>query len=290
MVKQTGLGRGLNTIFDIENMTATPPHKTYQGSGTVEIALESVSANPSQPRTLFDEATLEELSQSIRRLGVIQPITVKELSPGRYFIISGERRFRASKLAGLTTIPAYVRPVSDESVLEMALVENIQREDLGAMEIAVTMQRLVEECALTQEQLSERIGKKRSTVANYLRLLKLPAEIQFALREELITMGHARALISLEHPQQQIKLLARIIDAALSVRQVEEIVKLKLNPKSKPELKPVHYPEQYTALVSKLESIIGGSIAYKPSSKGNGKLIIDLTSESDIEKLLDRLR
>lgn len=288
MSKQTGLGKGLNAIFDIENMSSTP-RKTFQNSGTVEIALDNISPNPDQPRTLFDESSLEELAQSIRRMGVIQPITVKETAPGRYFIISGERRFRASKLAGLTSIPSYIRAVSEESVLEMALVENIQREDLGAMEIAVTMQRLVEECALTQEQLADRIGKKRSTVANYLRLLKLPAEIQFALREELITMGHARALISLGKPDQQIKLLARIIDAALSVRQVEELVKQKLNPKAKKESPVVVYPYNYTELVSRLEGIIGGNISFKESAKGGGKIIIDLTSEQDIEKLLERL-
>lgn len=230
MSKTTGLGKGLSAIFDIENLS-NAPRKSFQSGGISEIAIENITPNASQPRTVFEPEALAELSQSISRLGVIQPITVKELDNGKYFIISGERRYRASLAAGLTSIPAYVRPAENEMLLEMALVENIQREDLGPMEIAVTMQHLVQEYRLTQEQLAERIGKKRSTVANYLRLLKLPAEIQFALREELITMGHARALITLEKAEQQVKLLARIIDSALSVRQVEEIVKNKTTPR-----------------------------------------------------------
>lgn len=289
MSKTTGLGKGLNAIFDIENMSATSSQRTFQSSSIISLPIESIKPNPTQPRTVFETTALEELSQSIARPGVIQPITVKEVEVGKYTIISGERRYRASIMAGLTTIPAYIKPTGNESVLEMALVENIQREDLGAMEIAVTMQRLVDECNLTQEQLADRIGKKRSTVANYLRLLKLPAEIQFALREELITMGHARALISLDKPQQQIKLLARIIDSALSVRQVEELVKQRLNPKPKTASEEREYPQSYTMLLEKLEGIMGQNISIKRNADGKGKIVIDFAGDSDIEKILERL-
>lgn len=289
MSKTTGLGKGLNAIFDLENINNVP-RKSFRNTGTIELDMESITPNPSQPRTLFEPTSLDELSQSIKRLGVIQPITVKETTPGKYFIISGERRYRASKAAGLTTIPAYIRPADDESILEMALVENIQREDLGAMEIAITMQRLLEECRLTQEELAERIGKKRSTVANYLRLLKLPAEIQLALNEEAITMGHARALLSLNSYEQQLKMLKRIIDSALSVRQVEEIVQNMLNPETKnPQVMPVEYPQSYTRLVERLESIVGQNISIKRGTKGNGKIIIGFDSDNDIENILNRL-
>lgn len=290
MSKTTGLGKGLNAIFDIENLN-NAPRKSFRNMGTVELDLSNITPNPDQPRTVFEPTALEELTQSIRRLGVIQPITVKETAAGEYMIISGERRYRASKEAGMKSIPAYIRPAADESILEMALVENIQREDLGAMEIAITMQRLVDECNLTQEELSERIGKKRSTVANYLRLLKLPVEIQLALNEDAITMGHARSLLSLDSFDKQMKLLKRIIDSALSVRQVEEIVKQMVDPAAKVPKEPdVEYPQSYTRLVERLEAIVGQNISIKRGAKGNGKIIIGFDSDSDIERILGRLK
>lgn len=290
MSKTTGLGKGLNAIFDIENLN-NAPRKSFRNMGTVELDLSNITPNPDQPRTVFEPTALEELTQSIRRLGVIQPITVKETAAGEYMIISGERRYRASKEAGMKSIPAYIRPAADESILEMALVENIQREDLGAMEIAITMQRLVDECNLTQEELSERIGKKRSTVANYLRLLKLPVEIQLALNEDTITMGHARALLSLDSFDKQMKLLKRIVDSALSVRQVEEIVKQMVDPAVKAPKEPdVEYPQSYTRLVERLEDIVGQNISIKRGAKGNGKIIIGFDSDSDIERILGRLK
>ena len=206
--KTKGLGRGLGAIFEIEGSAL--PEKTKR-SAFEEIEIDRIAPNPKQPRTHFGEQALDELAESIRTLGVIQPITVRKEADGRYTIISGERRWRASKLAGLTSMPAYIREADEESMLAMAIVENIQRQDLNAIEVALSLQRLVDECHLTQDSLGERVGKKRSTVANYLRLLKLPVEVQLAVREELISMGHARALINLESEQQQIALLKKTI-------------------------------------------------------------------------------
>lgn len=294
MSKTTGLGKGLNAIFDLENLSNNT-RKTFKTTGSImDIELDKITPNPDQPRKKFEPLALEELSSSIARLGVIQPITVKELEPGKYFIISGERRYRASLMANCKTIPAYVRPTVDEAqILEMALVENIQREELGAMEIAVTMQRLVEECSLTQEQLADRIGKKRSTVSNYLRLLRLPVEVQIALNEEAISMGHARALVAIEDKEVQIKLLKRIVDAALSVRQVEELVK-KIAEQGQQQVPTAttadfEYPHSYTRLIERLESFMGQNISIKRSPKGNGKIIIGFDSDSDIEQILERL-
>ena len=216
--KTKGLGRGLGAIFEIEGSAL--PEKTKR-SAFEEIEIDRIAPNPKQPRTHFGEQALDELAESIRTLGVIQPITVRKEADGRYTIISGERRWRASKLAGLTSMPAYIREADEESMLAMAIVENIQRQDLNAIEVALSLQRLVDECHLTQDSLGERVGKKRSTVANYLRLLKLPVEVQLAVREELISMGHARALINLESEQQQIALLKKTIKKGLSVRQVD---------------------------------------------------------------------
>ena len=217
--KNKGLGRGLGAIFEIEGSAL--PEKT-KGTAFEEIEIGRIVPNPKQPRTRFNEQALDELADSIRTLGVIQPITVKKEADGRYMIVSGERRWRASQLADQATIPAYIREVDDQALLEMAIVENIQRQDLNAIEVALSLQRLVDECRLTQDSLAERVGKKRSTVANYMRLLKLPVEVQLALREELISMGHARALAGLYDPQQQIALLKKIVKKGLSVRQAED--------------------------------------------------------------------
>ncbi len=287
-IKNKGLGRGLDAIFDIDTTALTVKHTA---SSMEEIAVGLISPNPKQPRTRFDEDALEELADSIKILGVIQPVTLKKESDGRYTLISGERRWRASQLAGLDTIPAYVREADDQAMHEMALVENIQRQDLNAMEVALSLQRLIDECSLTQDALSSRVGKKRSTVANYMRLLKLPAEVQLALREELVTMGHAKAIASLEDPARQVGLLKRIVKKGLSVRQSEELAKSMAE--DKPVREPVQeeeFPDSYASLVERLEELFSQEISIKKNRKGGGgKIVIDFASDSDIESFLERI-
>ena len=217
MAKKSVLGKGLSALIK-QSETEMPERQAYS---TNKIAIGDIEVNPYQPRTNFDQESLEELASSIRQLGIIQPITVRETNSGKYQIISGERRYRASLMAELTEIPAYIRHADDNNMLELALVENIQRKDLDAIEIAISYQRLIDECQLTQENMSERVGKKRSTIANYLRLLKLPAEIQLAIRQKQISMGHARALVNIEENDRQLQLFHQIIENELSVRQVE---------------------------------------------------------------------
>ena len=270
-----------------------------------DIELARIVPNPGQPRTLFDEEALEELAQSISRLGVIQPITVKrienpEKDGAEYMIISGERRFRASQIAGLDTIPAYVREANDQTLLEMALVENIQREDLGAIEVALSLQRLIDECSLTQEILAERVGKKRSTIANYIRLLKLPAQIQSALNNDMISMGHARALLGLPGERQQLAMLAKIVKGHLSVRQTELAVQQALAP-SKGAAGTVkdntEYPVCYSQLVERLEPLVGSRISIKRKAVTGkngktafqGKIVIDFESDEQVKEILGRL-
>ena len=221
MAKKNALGRGLGAL--IEGVEKEVLEKKVEANK--DIPIDSIDANPFQPRTTFDAQSLEELASSIKKLGVIQPLTVREAGNGRYQLIAGERRLRAAKLTGLTHIPAYIRTADDQAMLELALVENIQREDLDAIEVAISFQRLTEECKLTQEELSARVGKQRSTVANYLRLLKLPAEIQLGIRNKQLMMGHARALINIEDPKKQIDVYYKIIEDDLSVRQVEKLVR-----------------------------------------------------------------
>src|SRR5512138_452251 len=217
MTKKNVLGRGLGALIEeAEPNNDVLVEKSITGG--IEIDINRVDTNPFQPRTIFDEEALNELASSIKEIGVIQPITVREMENGRYQLITGERRFRASMMAGLGRIPAYIRTANDQGMLEMALVENIQREDLNAIDIAISYQRLIEECSLTQENLSVRVGKKRATVANYMRLLRLPAEIQIGIRENKVTMGHARALVAVEDPHHQLSLFYRIVEEDLSVR------------------------------------------------------------------------
>src|SRR4030066_1665886 len=221
MTKKNALGRGLGALIDgVEKEILE-----RKVEPNMDIALDSIDGNPFQPRTHFDDQTLEELAGSIRKLGIVQPLTVRETGNGRYQLIAGERRLRAARLAGLTHVPAYIRTADDQAMLELALVENIQREDLDAIEVAISFQRLTEECRLTQEQLSERVGKQRSTVANYLRLLKLPAEIQLGIRNKQVMMGHARTLVNIEDPKKQISIYYKIVDGELSVRQAEDLVR-----------------------------------------------------------------
>lgn len=303
--KTTGLGKGLGAIFELEELNIPKQTAASRRDNTVsELELSQIVPNPSQPRTLFDEEALEELAQSISRLGVIQPITVKRLDKptkegAEYMIISGERRFRASQLAGLETIPAYVREANDQTLLEMALVENIQREDLGAIEVALSLQRLIDECSLTQEILAERVGKKRSTITNYIRLLKLPAQIQSALNNDMITMGHARALLGLPTERQQLAMLARIVKGHLSVRQTELAVQQALAPakREKADKTTAEYPVFYSRLVERLEPIVGSHISIKrkatTAKNGDttvqGKIVIDFHSDEQVREILDRL-
>ena len=254
-----------------------------------EINLSDIIPNPTQPRTEFDEVALEELADSIRQLGLIQPITVKQ-EGDKYIIISGERRWRASQRAGLEVIPAYIREVDDTTLHAMALVENIQREDLNAIEISLSMQRLVDECGLTQEALAERLGKKRSTVANYLRLLNLPNEVQFAIKSGIISMGHAKAIAAIESKSKQLSLLKKCVKNNLSVRQLEELVRNTSDKKAKSTTPAIdeEYPESYSLLIEQLEKFFSQDIAIKRGKNGGGKIIIDFASDSDIEKFVKR--
>ena len=245
MKKSLGLGRGLDALIDTT-------HISTAGSSSISaIALDKIYPNPDQPRRNFDEEALQELAQSIKEHGVISPITLRKDTNQRYMIIAGERRFRASKIAGLDSIPAYIRTAKDEQVMEWALIENIQREDLDAIEIALAYQRLMDEYNLTQERMSERVGKKRATVANYLRLLKLPAEIQLGIKEKKIDMGHARAILGSPSPEQQLNIYKRILQNGLSVRKVEELVSDTKTAKKEKKTTPT-YTEQEAVLREKL--------------------------------------
>ncbi len=284
-MKQKGLGRGLDAIFGTEKpmVKATPMNRM------AEIAISDIIPNPTQPRTQFDDEALQELAASIRQLGVIQPITVKKSEDGKYIIISGERRWRASQVVGLESLPAYIREADDENLHAMALVENIQRQDLNAIEIALGMQRLIEECGLTQEAMADKVGKKRSTVSNYMRLLNLPDEVQLALKEGLITMGHAKAIAGIE-TDKQLLALKRCIKKALSVRQTEELARKLAEHKECAEQIEEEYPESYSRLVEQLEPYFSDNISIKRGKSGGGKIVIDFVNDEEIEQFIERLR
>ena len=274
MKKMTGLGRGLDALIDTTHI------ETRGGSSISEVELNKIVANPDQPRRTFDEEALNELADSIRAHGVISPITLRRNEDGTYMIIAGERRFRASKLAGLNAIPAYVRTAKDEQVMEWALIENIQREDVDAIEIALAYQRLMDDYSLTQERMAERVGKKRATVANYLRLLKLPAEIQIGIKEKKIDMGHARAILGSKSAEKQLQLYQRILREGLSVRRVEELVQDTTEAKPTAKRKATPYPEQQKALSLQLNRRV---------KIQEGKLIIPFENEEDLVQLLKRI-
>jgi len=289
MSKKRALGRGLDAILSSPDtdITSTDISGNYVVGAVAELELSKIEENPFQPRSEFDELALDELSSSIKKQGIIQPVTVRKLGFDKYQLISGERRFRASKLAGLKTIPAYIRVANDEQMLEMALVENIQRENLNAIEIGISYQRLIDECNITQEELSKRVGKNRSTITNYIRLLKLPAELQIALRSNQISMGHARALINVENTEAQLKILERIIEGNLSVREVEKMVKELLNPLAK--LKEKRLPKETPAMIeykTRIGKVLGNKVQLKAGQEGKGKLMIDFTSEEDLRKIM----
>ena len=294
VVKRSALGRGLDALITMDDL------KTGGSSSISEIELSKIQPNPEQPRSIFEEETLEELATSIRSLGVIQPITLKEIGPEQYMIISGERRYRASRMVGLETIPAYIKTAADENIVEMALIENIQREDLNSIEIALAYQKLIDTYGLTQEKLSERVGKKRATITNYLRLLKLPAEIQMGLRDRKIDMGHARALLPVEDPEVQLALYEQILAEGLSVRNVEEIVRAGINAadlaqgkgEKSAERKP-KLPEEYNMLKEHLSSFFQTKVQLVCNDKGKGKITIPFASEDELERLiglLDKLK
>ena len=291
---QTGLGKGLGALIsDInaiqQNSGRNLQHETASPLvATAEIEIEKIEPNPYQPRTEFNREAIEELAQSIRLLGLIQPITVRPIPGNRYQIISGERRFRASQIAGLKSIPAYIRKTDDQGMLEMAIVENIQREDLDSIEVALSFQRLIEECHLTQEAMAERVGKKRATVTNYLRLLRLPAEIQFAIRAKKISMGHAKSLLSVEDPRIQLKLADQIIAQDLSVRQTEtKIQRLKNGKKEKKET--IELPDNYFKVIEIIGKYFNNNVNIKRTEKGSGELVIRFSSDKEMEEFLGAL-
>ena len=283
------MGRGLSAILNTEfknNVTKTEETKDIVGN-IIDIPLEKIIPNKSQPRSYFGDQALSELAQSIESLGIIQPITVKK-QDDKFFIISGERRFRASKIVGLKTIPAYVRLADDKELLEMALVENIQREDLNAIEVALTYQRFLEELEMTQEQLSQRIGKERSTITNAIRLLKLPPVIQDAIRNGIISAGHGRAILSLDDEKLQFELLAMIIREKLNVRQAELLANSLKNPKQKKETQQKeNIPNHYKKVQKNLSDLLDLKVEIKTASNGKkGKLILDFKNEKELEDIL----
>jgi len=294
-----GLGRGLNALIEgsydkpSEHLIAATPNPV---SSVGMISVGHIEANPYQPRTHFDQESLAELADSIKIQGIIQPVTVRQLGTNSYQLISGERRLQASKLAGLDTIPAYVRKADDQQMLEMALIENIQRENLNAIEIALSYQRLLSECQLRQEDLGERVGKNRSTVTNYLRLLKLPPSIQIGLRDSVIGMGHARALISIEDPQQQVDLYRRIVAEDLSVRRVEELVRngaARPTPGSaatQPPAPPVVPVAELRRTERQLTDHFGSKVQLRPGAQGRGEIKISFDSVEDMQRILHILQ
>lgn len=282
------LGRGLDALISTE---AVRP----QGSSTIsEVSIEQIEANPNQPRREFDEEALNELANSIREIGIIQPITLRQVDDNRFQIIAGERRWRASQIAGLKAIPAYIRTIKDENVMEMALVENIQREDLNAIEIALAYEHLITNTGMTQEKVSERVGKSRTAISNYLRLLKLPAQVQMALQNKEIDMGHARALLAIDSPSLQVKLFKEIQKNGYSVRKVEEMVqKLKNGENIVSGKKKIasnqQMPQEYSALREHLSDFFKTKVQMTWSASGKGKISIPFANEEDLERIMSML-
>ncbi|MDR6300277.1 ParB/RepB/Spo0J family partition protein [Mesonia maritima] len=288
--KKQALGRGLSALLkdpDNDIKSAKDKNADKVVGSIVELDIEAIEVNPFQPRTSFNEDALQELASSIKELGVIQPITVRKIDFNKYQLVSGERRYRASKLVGLKTIPAYIRIANDQESLEMALVENIQRQDLDPIEIALSYQRLLDEIDLTQEQLSDRIGKNRSTIANYLRLLKLDPIIQTGMRDGFLSMGHGRALINLEKLDEQLSIYEKIIANSLSVRETEKLVRENQQKSSGSSKKSTtsKVPKEIKGAVKNFSEYFGAKVDVKVSKKGNGKLIIPFSSEEDFNRL-----
>ncbi|HAG16430.1 MAG TPA: chromosome partitioning protein ParB [Bacteroidales bacterium] len=292
MSKKLAMGRGLDAILGSPetDITSKDISGNYVVGAVAELAIHQIENNPFQPRSEFEEQALLELADSIQKQGIIQPITVRKIGFEKYQLISGERRLRASKIAGFKSIPAFIRVANDEQMLEMALVENIQRENLNAIEIAISYSRLIEECQITQEELSTRVGKKRSTVTNYIRLLRLPAEVQIALSQNQLSMGHARSLINIESLAIQLKLLEQIIAQDLSVRETEKLVKEILNPAEKTNRKKEDYlPSAYLGYRSQLNNLLSTRVELKKNAKGGGKINIPFSGEADLMRIISLL-
>jgi len=295
--KRSGLGKGLSALLSDNDTIEKDQRESLlpqvAGSAVYEIPVLEIETNPFQPRTYFDSEALAELSESIRVHGIIQPVTLRKMADRQYQLISGERRLQASKLAGLLTIPAYVRTANDQQMLEMALIENIQRENLNAIEIALSYQRLISECQLKQEELGERVGKKRTTVNNYLRLLRLPTDIQAGIKEEKISMGHARAIVNIEKPDVQLALFHKIIDEQLSVRQIEELVRRLVNqePEETTASKESNSPfnSDLKTVQQKLSSFFGTKTSIKIRKDNQGEIRVPFGSIDDLNRLLDIL-
>ena len=284
--KYNSLGRGLDALISTDAVRT-------QGSSTInEIAIDQIEANPNQPRREFDDEALQDLANSIKEIGIIQPITLRQIADNRFQIIAGERRWRASQLAGLKALPAYIRTIKDENVMEMALVENIQREDLNAIEIAFAYEHLLESNGMTQEKVSERVGKSRTAITNYLRLLKLPAQVQMALQKKEIDMGHARALLALDSPALQIKLFKEILKNGYSVRKVEELVQALKNGDDiesgkKKIIARNQLPEEFCILKNRLAKFLNTKVQMTCSSKGKGKISIPFANEEELEHIMN---
>ena len=286
MIKRNALGRGLDSLIPMDDVPA-------RGSSAISnIPLDRITPNPDQPRTTFDEEALEELASSIRELGIIQPLSLRKTGPDSYQIIAGERRFRAARLAGLHDVPAYIRTANEAELTEMALIENIQREDLNAIEIALTFKKLIDQYDLTQERLSERVGKKRATVANFLRLLRLPAEVQLGLRDKRVDMGHARALLSLDNPQAQLKIYKLILKEGLSVRRVEELVKeareAAENPgaaQAAPKV-PSRSSHDFDLLKKHLSSVFATPVNFSCDKSGKGRISFQFANDEELARLI----
>ncbi|MES2590262.1 MAG: ParB/RepB/Spo0J family partition protein [Bacteroidota bacterium] len=300
--KRNALGRGLSALLENANTDITSKNNNKpEADGKVvgaiaHIEIASIETNPFQPRTNFEEDALNELASSIKEHGIIQPITVRKLGYDKYQLISGERRFRASQIAGLTSVPAYIRIANDQAMLEMALVENIQRENLDPIEVAISYKRLIDECSLTQEQLSQKVSKQRSTITNYLRLLKLPVEIQLAIRNNDISMGHARALISIEDADKQLDIYNQIVLNNLSVRDVEDLsrgakVESAAAGKSKSEKKADKGKLTFEQLkvVDDLRAVFNAKVNISRETNGKGKIVIPFKSDIDLKRILDLL-
>lgn len=292
--KKGGLGKGLSAILSAEVRDAQINEPLAPANNINLIPVDRIETNPFQPRTEFEETALQELADSIKVHGIIQPITVRKLSDGVYQLISGERRLRASRLAALTEVPAYIRTANDEQMIEMALIENIQRQDLNPVEIALTYKRMMEELGLKQDELGEKVGKNRSSIANFVRLLKLPPEIQIGLRDGKISMGHAKPLITMDNPDQQLHLYKQIVDNELNVRQTEQKARdlmLPKSPKVAPEKKEVEVQDKnnifYKDLEDKLEYIFANRVTIVPTDKGRGEVRIEFQSTDDLNRLLE---
>ena len=290
MSKKQALGRGLSALLENAKTDITT-RNIGEGAPVVNsvsvIKISHIETNPFQPRTNFEETALQELSDSIKQHGIIQPLTVRKLGYDKYQLISGERRFRASQMAGLTDVPAYIRVADDQAMLEMALVENIQREDLDPIEVSLSYKRLIDECNLTQEQLSEKVGKQRSTVTNFLRLLKLPAPIQKSLRDRDISMGHAKALINIDNDDRQLAIFALALEQELSVRQIEDLArgeKLKVSPKVSRVEKPLTMEDK--AISKELDKIFNRSYSFKRNTKGGGALTLNFSNETELKHIV----